>query len=360
MRVRSRRLRRTRARPRSVRFGSLCLAAVAAWALRIMLPHGRQPVLLEEHVLGAAQADALRAEGAGTLGVARVVGVRPHLQAAHAIGPAQEGGEVVLVLEAGLDRRQLAGEDLAGGAVDADDVALLDADRSRAHLALGVVDLQRLGTRDAGQAHRARDDRRVRGRAAARRQHALRGQHAVHVVRAGLDPHQDDRVAGLLRRDRAVRIEDRLADGSAGRRVEALAQQSVPHRRLCRLVEARQQQLHDLRGIDALNRLLPRDQVLAGHVDRDLHRRRRRALAGSGLEHVERAALDRELEVLHVAVVALEALRDLLELGVDLRHLVAHLADLGRRPNARPRRPRPARWSGTRRRAPSRRCSGRA
>ena len=39
--------------------------------------HDRQPLLLEEHVLGAAQADALGAVLAGALGVARIVGVGP-------------------------------------------------------------------------------------------------------------------------------------------------------------------------------------------------------------------------------------------------------------------------------------------
>ena len=46
---------------------------------------------------------------------------------------------------------------------------------------------------------------------------------------------------------------------------------------------------------------------------------RGRALAGAGLEHVELAALDGELEVLHVAVVLLEHLRVAEELLVDLR-----------------------------------------
>ena len=61
------------------------------------------------------------------------------------------------------------------------------------------------------------------------------------------------------------------------------------------------------------------------HVGRDAHGRRRRPLAAARLEHVQPAALDRELEVLHVAVVALQASRDLLELAVDLGHPVAHV-----------------------------------
>ena len=58
---------------------------------RIMRPHDRQAVLGEEHVLGAAQADALGAEVAGDGGVGARVGVGPHGQLAlpDAVGPAR-------------------------------------------------------------------------------------------------------------------------------------------------------------------------------------------------------------------------------------------------------------------------------
>ena len=55
-------------------------------------PHDRQAVLAEEHVLGAAQADALGAELAGVGGVGAVVGVGPHgeLALADLVGPAED------------------------------------------------------------------------------------------------------------------------------------------------------------------------------------------------------------------------------------------------------------------------------
>ena len=59
--------------------------------------HVRQAVGLEEHVLGAAQADPLRAVLARPPGVGRIVGVRPHLQAAELVGPAQQLHEVGVV-----------------------------------------------------------------------------------------------------------------------------------------------------------------------------------------------------------------------------------------------------------------------
>ena len=54
------------------------------------LLHDRKAFLLHEHVLGAAEADALRAERASAHGVVRVVAVRPDLEPAERIRPAQD------------------------------------------------------------------------------------------------------------------------------------------------------------------------------------------------------------------------------------------------------------------------------
>ena len=63
------------------------------------------------------------------------------------------------------------------------------------------------------------------------------------------------------------------------------------------------QQLVERGGVDAGDRLLAGDQPLVGKLDRDLERRLGGALAGAGLQHPQLALLDREFEVLHVAVV---------------------------------------------------------
>ena len=55
-------------------------------------------------------------------------------------------------------------------------------------------------------------------------------------------------------------------------------------------------------------------------IVRDAHRRDAGALGDASLQHPEAPALDRELDVLHVAVVALEALRVAQELAVGDRH----------------------------------------
>ena len=77
-----------------------------------------------------------------------------------------------------------------------------------------------------------------------------------------------------------------------------------------------------------------RDELLLHHVRGHLHRGARRPLRRARLEHEELAALDRELEVLRVAIVLLEPLRDLLELRVRLRHVALQLVDLRRGPDA--------------------------
>ena len=51
--------------------------------------HDRDAAFAEEHVLGAAQADAARAERVGELGLIRLIGVGAHAQAAELVGPAR-------------------------------------------------------------------------------------------------------------------------------------------------------------------------------------------------------------------------------------------------------------------------------
>ena len=76
------------------------------------LLHDGQPLLAEEHVLGAAEADALRAELARLRGVLGVVGVRAHLQAARVVGPLEERLEVLV--DVGRHERNRADDDAAG------------------------------------------------------------------------------------------------------------------------------------------------------------------------------------------------------------------------------------------------------
>ena len=86
------------------------------------------------------------------------------------------------------------------------------------------------------------------------------------------------------------------------------------------------------------------DEALADHVDRHPHRGLRGPLGVAGLKHVEGAFLDRELDVLHVAVVALERPRGSPSAArAPPASASASSARSRRVARARTRRPRPGR-----------------
>ena len=100
----------------------------------------------------------------------------------------------------------------------------------------------------------------------------------------------------------ACRRRARSSRGRARRGVEPLGRDLELGVR----IETRVKELVELRRVDARDGLLPLDQPFGGHVDGALDRGRRGALGGTRLEEVEPSFLDGELDVLHVAVVALE------------------------------------------------------
>src|SRR5262249_25873386 len=71
-------------------------------------------------------------------------------------------------------------------------------------------------------------------------------------------------------------------------------------------VEDRTEQLVQAIGLDPQQRLLRVDETLLHHVDGDARSRGGGALSDAALQHVERALLDGELDVHHLAVVPLE------------------------------------------------------
>ena len=282
-------------------------------------------------MLRAAEADALRAELARLLGVAGRVGVRAHLQLAELVGPHHDAAEL-----AG-DRRVDGGDhavvDVAGGAVEREPVALLEELAAEAEALALLVHRDLLAAGDAALAHAARDDGGVARHAAAHREDALGGLHALDVLRGRLQAHEDDLLAALLPRLGVDGGEDDAPAGGARRGGEAPA-----HRR--RLlegdrVELRVEERVEVARLDHEHGLLLGAHALVHEVAGDLQRGARRALAVAGLEHEELLVLDRELHVLHVAVVLLQRRADLLELLEDVGHHVGHLRDRHRRAHAR-------------------------
>ncbi len=228
------------------------------------LAHGADAGFLEEHVLGAAEADALGAEldrGARIVGCIRI---DAHADLADLVGPAHQGAE--LARQFRLDHRHAAGKHLAERAIDGDDVAGLEGAGADAHRAAAIVDADVAAARDAGLAHAARDHGGVRGHAAARGQDAFGGVHAVNVLRRGLDAHQNDLAAIGLQLRGFVRGEHDLAGGRAGRR----RQPRRDHVARGVGIDGRMQELIERRGIDARHRFLLRDQAFIGELDCDL------------------------------------------------------------------------------------------
>src|SRR5262249_14990534 len=157
--------------------------------------HVRQAILGEEHVLGAAEADAGRAEFASFARVGRLIRVGAHAKAAVAIGDFHETAEVAgqrRILELGY-----AEVDDSARAVDRDLVAPAHRLAASHELLAGGVDLQVARPHDAHAPHAARHDRRVRGHAAGRGHDALRRRHAVDVVGHGLVADEDHALALL-------------------------------------------------------------------------------------------------------------------------------------------------------------------
>ena len=121
--------------------GQELLQCGAALLLVVAEDHGAHvldAVFGKEHMLGAAESDALGAEEACILGVAGNVGVGADLEAADRIDPAHEGDQIGIV---GLrvESLELAVDDAAGGAVQREPVALLEGLALHAELLLGFV-----------------------------------------------------------------------------------------------------------------------------------------------------------------------------------------------------------------------------
>ena len=155
------------------------------------------------------------------------------------------------------------------------------------------------------------------------------GGDALDIVRAGLRPDQDDLLALLSQPQRFGGVEDHLAEGRPGGRIQAVRQRFVLVRRLNALV---QQGLQLLR-LHPLHRVFPRDQAFLGHLDGYPHGRLAAPLAGPGLQDIQGTGLDGELHVLHVVEVPLQLARHAFQLGIDVGHRLAQLLNGRRSPD---------------------------
>ena len=158
------------------------------------------------------------------------------------------------------------------------------------------------------------------GHAATAGQDALRGVHAMNVFRTRLHANEDDLRAFPGQMLRVIRSKDHHTGGGAGRSRQSLRQ----HIPLGRRIEGWMEQLIKRHRIDAGQGLMFGDQTFFGHVHGDLQGCPRCPFARPGLQHPELVLLDRELDILHVAVVSFEILKYVRELLEDLGHSLLH------------------------------------
>ncbi len=184
-----------------------------------------QTLGLKEHVLGAAQTDALRAVRTGAARVLRIIRIGPHLQFGNIIRPVEQGQQVGLLLERGRAGGNFTEEDLARRAVHGHPLAFGDRPLADDHQAAFHVNFHGGRADHRGDAKLARHHRRVGGRAAFAGEDTFRGDHAMHIVGLGEWAHHDDILLAFLRHFLGgIRVEIDLADGRAGRGVDALRQ----------------------------------------------------------------------------------------------------------------------------------------
>ena len=292
------------------------------------LLHPGKPILGEEHMFRPAQADPLGSEVSRRNGVAGDVGVGPHAQSAHLVGPTHERAELPAFLR--VDGGHAAQQHLAGRTVEGEEIPFLHRAIADLEVALGLVDAQPGTAGHTALAHAARHHRGVGRHPAGSREDPLRGIHAVDVVRVGLVSHQDHVASRRFHLHRLVRIEHHLTHRGAGRGGQPLGQ----HGDGGLGIDARVQQLVELARLHPEERLPLRNQSLVDHLDRNADRGLRGALAAARLQHVQHAVLDGELEILHVPIVFLQPAGDLAELRIDLGHLILQLRDRLRRADA--------------------------
>jgi hypothetical protein len=184
----------------------------------------RQPVGLEEHVLRAAETDALCTVLPGPFRVPWVVGVRPDAQRPNLVRPRQQPCQQ-RVVEIRQSRRQFALVDEAPVPVQAHPVAFLDHRVTHTELSGHQIDLHIGDADDRRLAELSRYQRRVAGPPASARQNALGRQHAVHIVGLGIRANQDHGPA--LIRDHTlgrIRVEHDLTHRGARRNGQPLSE----------------------------------------------------------------------------------------------------------------------------------------
>src|SRR6267142_86129 len=279
----------------------------------------------EEHMLGAAEADAFRAKLDGFTGVLRRVYVGADPEMARLIGPVHQG--FVGLREFGSNERHRFGVDNAFAAIQRDPISFLYHLSGGGHGLRFVINVQFFRADDTAFAPAACYNSGVAGLSAGGGEDALRNGHTADIFGTSFAADEDHFFSARGPLFCFLRGENDPANSRAGHGIDTGGQdlgneRSLIHFRIDDGIEA----ALDVFGLDSQQGLLFGNQLFIGHIHSDAKCRRRRALARPGLQHVERTVLDGELHVLHVAVVFLKFYSNFLELGINLGHALGHFA----------------------------------
>ena len=311
--------------------------------------------LAEQHVLGAAQADALGTQPPGPqrvgggLGIGAdadgpsVVGVRKKLKhrgrkrtgnGLRLLRRLSTGSVIGVHLEQlgdlALPDRECATIDLARGPIDRDGVAFVDR-TSGAHRGAGVeVDHQPVDAGDTGASDATRDHGGVRGTSATRGNDGHRRQHAPDVVSAGLGAHEHHLPSLSSLCHGCLRVEHGLAHGRTRTGCKAGRKQMLTGVRH----EPWVQKALELIPVDPSQGFVKVDEPLLDQSARDREGCGGAALANPCLQDPQRAVLDGELHVAQVGVMPFQGAQVTHQLLVDRRCPVRELLQGERRATA--------------------------
>ena len=149
-------------------------------------------------------------------------------------------------------------------------------------------------------------------------------EHSAEIVRVGLFANEDDFLAALRHLDSGRGIKRHMSGSAAGTCVQALGDRL---RYLFGALDPGVQKLFQSLRSDAHQRFFLGDRAFAHHIDRDLDSGNAGSLAGAALQDEESALFDGELDVLHVAIMLFEFVRDVGELACRSREFVLELID---------------------------------
>ncbi len=273
------------------------------------LAHGADALGAEEHVFGAAEANAFGAEIAGGAGFVWRFGIGADFHAARSIGPFKNRCEI-----AG-EHRLLGGdaapEDAAGGAINGDRLAFFHDDAERRHGSGFVIDAEATGPHYAGFPHAAGNHGCMGEKPAARGENAFGGVHALNILGAGFAAHKNAGAVAGFQLLGFGGIKHHLPRHGAGRGGKAGHKYLVS----LRWIKRGMKELVQHQRINTQDRLLLREQAFAHHVHQGFEFNPGADFGGLALQQPELVLLDGEGDFLDGFAAALDLAERRLELG---------------------------------------------